>query len=880
MNASSQVVSIEGHRITLTHLDKVLYPETGTTKADVLAYYAAIAEVLIPHAMNRPATRKRWVHGIGTKENPGPMFFQKNLEPSTPSWVKRHEIAHKDHVNTYPMVNDLATLTWLGQMSALEIHVPQWQFGRTGTPRNPDRLVLDLDPGEGVGLLECAEVARLARLILQDMRLQPMPVTSGSRGIHLYAALDLSYTSDQVSAVAHELARALETDHRDLVVSDMKKSVRPGKVFVDWSQNNAAKTTIAPYSLRGRSHPMVATPRTWKELASADLEQLDYKQVLARLKRREDPLALLTADSFEHAGRDAGVANGSSAPALVSPDRLTVYRSKRDANKTPEPVLAATATASAGMSFVIQEHHARGLHWDFRLEHDGVLVSWALPRGVPVTPAQNRLAVHVEDHPLEYGSFEGNIPVGEYGAGDVSIWDRGVYELEKWRDDEVIVTLHGEADAGLGGTARFALIRTSDSHSHSSTAANNWLIHRMKPGGGASGGSRTNARPSSGPAARIAPPPSKNAYSPMLAAAGSEADLGADEWAFEMKWDGMRALAYLSLSEQSVRLVTRNGHDVTASYPDLVADLLSALAPGTGPPETEGVALDVTVLEGAVPDGAVLEGAVLDGAVLEGAVLDGAVLEGAVLDGAVLDGEIVAVDKRGRPDFGLLQTRMNLTEARSRVSAARKAPVQFMLFDVLELNGRPLTSFTYNARRDCLEAAVTATGSTQVPPRFHGDFNEAFQTSRQLGLEGVMAKRQNGRYTVGRRSRDWMKIKHFRTQEVVVGGWRPGHGNRSGAIGSLLLGVPTEGGLRYVGRVGTGFGERDLADIRSRLTRLVRKTTPFSDIPSTDAHGAVWTRPTLVAEVEFAEWTATGRLRQPSWRGWRPDKAPGDISSE
>lgn len=842
MNVSSQVVSVEGHRITLTHLDKVLYPETGTTKADVLAYYAAIADVLIPHAANRPATRKRWVHGIGTTEDPGPMFFQKNLEPSTPSWVKRHEIAHKDHVNTYPLVNDLATLTWLGQMSALEIHVPQWQFGRAGTMRNPDRLVLDLDPGDGVGLIECAEVARLARVILQHMGLQPMPVTSGSKGIHLYAALDLSYTSEQVSAVAHELARALEADHPGLVVSDMKKSVRPGKVFIDWSQNSAAKTTITPYSLRGRSHPMVATPRTWKELASADLEQLDYKQVLARLKRREDPLALLTAGSFEHPADDTGAPTGGSSPALVTPDRLTVYRGKRNATKTPEPVPATPAAASAGTSFVIQEHHARSLHWDFRLEHDGVLVSWALPRGVPVTPAQNRLAVRVEDHPIEYGSFEGNIPVGEYGAGDVYIWDRGVYELEKWRDDEVIVTLHGEPDAGLGGTARFALIRTNNSHG--SKTANNWLIHRMKPSGGASGGSRTNARPYSGPAAEIVPPPPKNAYSPMLAAAGSEADLGvdlgADEWAFEMKWDGMRALAYVSLAEQSVRLVTRNGHDVTASYPDLVADLLAALAPKTATPETDA----------------------------------------AVLDSAVLDGEIVAVDKRGRPDFGLLQTRMKLTEAREVASAARKAPAQLMLFDLLELNGRSLTGLTYTARRDRLEATVTATGSTQVPPRFDGDFAEAFQTSRQLGLEGVMAKRQDGRYTVGRRSRDWVKIKHFRTQEVVVGGWRPGRGNRSGAIGSLLLGIPTEGGLRYVGRVGTGFGERDLADIRSRLTRLVRKTTPFSDVPSTDAQSAVWVRPALVAEVEFAEWTATGRLRQPSWRGWRPDKVPGDIASE
>jgi len=817
MNASSQVASVEGHRITLTHLDKVLYPETGTTKADVLSYYAAIADVLIPHAANRPATRKRWVHGVGTLDAPGPMFFQKNLEAATPSWVKRQEIQHKNHINSYPLVNDLATLTWLGQMSALEIHVPQWQFSRTGTQRNPDRLVLDLDPGPGVGLFECAEVARWARAILHDMGLEALPVTSGSKGIHLYAALDLSYTSDQVSDVAHELARALEADHRDLVVSDMKKTLRPGKVLVDWSQNNAAKTTIAPYSLRGRSHPMVATPRTWKELASTDLQQLDFKQVLARLQRREDPLAQISAGSFECSATDRG-----AAPVLVTADRLTVYRDKRDPSKTPEPVPALAPGDTAGQSFVIQEHHARSLHWDFRLEHEGVLVSWALPRGVPTSPAQNRLAVHVEDHPLDYGTFEGNIPVGEYGAGDVSIWDRGDFDLEKWRDDEVIVTLHGEPDAGLGGTARFALIRTSAGRE----AANNWLIHRMKPRDG-SGTPRTNSRPAAGQIAHTLP---KNTYSPMLAVAGSEADLGDDGWSFEMKWDGMRALAYVSPFDRSVRLVTRNGNDVTAAYPDLTNDLLAALAADT--------------------------------------------------DTAVLDGEIVAVDQRGRPDFGLLQTRMKLTEARLVAAAAKKTPVQFMLFDLLELNGHPIIGLPYAERRTRLEAAATATGSTQLPPRFDGDFTEAFQTSRQLGLEGIMAKRQDGRYSVGRRSRDWVKIKHFRTQEVVVGGWRPGKGNRTGTIGSLLLGVPTDGALRYVGRVGTGFGDRDLVSIHATLKRLVRKTTPFSDLPQADAATAVWVRPSLVAEVEFAEWTATGRLRQPSWRGWRPDKSPSDVVAE
>jgi bifunctional non-homologous end joining protein LigD len=462
--AQNQVVTIDGHRLKLTNLNKVLYPETGTTKAEVLAYYAAIADVLIPHAANRAATRKRWVNGVGTAANPGQAFFQKNLDDSTPSWVKRRTIEHKDHANQYPLVNDLATLTWLGQIAALEIHVPQWKFGRTGQIKNPDRLVLDLDPGEGVGLQECAEVARYARVMLKDMGLDPMPVTSGSKGIHLYAALDGKQTSDQISDVAHELARALEADHPKLIVSEMKRALRDGKVLVDWSQNSAAKTTITPYSLRGRSRPLVAVPRTWRELASPDLAHLDYQQVLARMNRRKDPLAALAAG------------NPGSTESAAGPDRLNRYRAKRDAAKTPEPVPAEAAPRSDGQSFVIQEHHARNLHYDFRLEHHGVLVSWALPKGVPTEVTKNHLAVHTEDHPLGYGSFEGRIPDGEYGAGEVTIWDAGSYELEKWRDGkEVIVTLRGKRDGGLGGEKKFALIHTGGD----GKATDNWLIHLM-----------------------------------------------------------------------------------------------------------------------------------------------------------------------------------------------------------------------------------------------------------------------------------------------------------------------------------------------------------------------------------------------------------------
>jgi bifunctional non-homologous end joining protein LigD len=443
---SESVVSIDGHRLRLTHLDKVLYPETGTTKAEVISYYSAVAEVMLPHVRNRPATRKRWVNGVGTAKKPGTVFFQKDLGEGAPEWVDRRAIQHKDHSNEYPLVNDVATLTWLAQIAALEIHVPQWRFGDNGVAQNPDRLVLDLDPGDGVGLAECAEVARMARRLLRGMGLEPQPVTSGSKGIHLYAQLDGRQTADQVSAVAHELARALEADAPELVVSDMKKSLRAGKVFVDWSQNNGNKTTVAPYSLRGRLRPMVAAPRTWKELDSPALGQLDFDEVLKRVKKRGDLLA--------------GV------------DRLAAYRSKRDATKTPEPVPRKRAAPSDGKSFVIQEHHASHLHWDFRLEHDGVLVSWALPKGVPTDYKKNHLAVQTEDHPLEYGSFAGDIPKGEYGGGHVAIWDSGTYELEKWREgSEIIATLHGTKR----GSHTYALIHTGGE----GKADRNWLIHLM-----------------------------------------------------------------------------------------------------------------------------------------------------------------------------------------------------------------------------------------------------------------------------------------------------------------------------------------------------------------------------------------------------------------
>jgi len=792
----AQWVAVDGHRIELTHLDKVLYPETGTTKAEVLAYYAAVAEHLLPHVADRPATRKRWVHGVGTAGAPEAGFFQKDIGASAPSWVRRRPIEHSDHTNEYPLIDDLATLTWLAQLGALELHVPQWRFDRAGDRRPPDRLVLDLDPGDGVTLPECAGIALLARSVLVDMGLDPVAVTSGSKGIHLYAALDGRQTSAEVSSVAHELARALEADQPSLVVSEMAKRRRTGRVFVDWSQNNGSKTTIAPYSLRGRVRPTVAAPRSWRELEDPALAQLDYREVLERLAAGgADPLAAL----------------GDARPSITIPpseheDRLTEYRRKRDGARTPEPVpdeAPVPRPAGTAPAFVIQRHDARKLHHDFRLEHDGVLVSWALPKGVPADAASNHLAVRTEDHPLEYGSFEGTIPPGEYGAGQVTIWDAGTYELEKWRDDEVIATLHGEPGGQLGGPVRFALIRTSGGGDRDVPS---WLIHRMRAPGDP------------------APPTPKRtpaALAPMLAIPGAPEDLVDDgTWAFELKWDGIRAICSIEGATARVRLTSRNGKDLTGAYPEVVDEL-------------------ATTLDGR---------------------------------SAVLDGELVALDTEGRPDFSRLQRRMQLTAERDIERERRRTPVRLLLFDLLSLDDEERTALPYRDRRKLLADAVTTGSVVQVPPSIDGTLDDALEVSHRLGLEGVVAKELDGRYRMGRRSSTWVKFKHERMQEVVIAGWRPGKGGRAGGIGSLLVAVPgPDGALHYAGRVGSGFTDRELARTTTRFEELARPTTDLTGVPAADAADAHWIDPSLVGEVRFTEWTPDGRLRHPVWRGWRPE---------
>ncbi|MBL1077689.1 ATP-dependent DNA ligase [Nocardia sp. 2] len=766
--------SFGGIEVGLTNLDKVLYPATGTTKGEVIDYFTAIGPALLPHIAQRPVTRKRWPNGVEESS-----FFEKHLPDHAPKWLARRTIEHSDRTVVYPLIDNEAGMAWLGQQAALELHVPQWRFD--GAEMGPiTRLVFDLDPGPGAGLPQCAEVALILRDVVREVGLEAYPVTSGSKGIHVYVRLDRELGPNGASAIAKQVATSLQTLHPELVTATMAKSARTNKVFLDWSQNNPAKTTIAPYSLRGRAEPWVAAPRTWDEIESRKkLRHLHFEEVLRRWHEQGDLLAGLDEplpepkeaepEEAEQAGAEQGT-DGSRA----GPDRLDTYRAKRDAGRTPEPVPATAPTPGPGNRYVVQQHRARRLHWDVRLERDGVLVSWAVPKGPPTDTHENRLAVHTEDHPLEYLEFHGTIPKGEYGAGEMTIWDSGTYDTEKWRDDEVIVRFHGERLDG-----RYALIQTN---------GNQWLMHLMKDQSVPEGNGAQTYSASKGNA------PFPHGLSPMLATPGDVSTLSADDWAFETKWDGFRLIA--EIEGGAVTLHSRAGHVVTGRYPG-VASLGEELS-------------DHRV---------------------------------------VLDGEAVVFDDHGGANLGLLRADSN--------------NAVFVAFDILYLDGTSLVRKRYEDRRRVLEALAARAPSLEVPARLEGSGAQALRFSQEHGMEGVVAKRRDSVYLPGKRGQSWLKTRNWRTLQVVVGGYRS---SRNRQFASLLVGVPHDGELYYLGRVGTGFSEQEMTELSSRLRRLERKTSPFgNELSVEERKEAVWVTPKLTGTVRFMNWTEAGRLWHPAW---------------
>jgi len=856
-------VEVDGRTIRFTHPDKVLYEATGTTKADVLEYYLAVAPLLMTYAGRRPVTRKRWPDGTDDKS-----FFEKNLPSHAPDWVPRVAIEHSSRTVRYPVLDSPAALAWFAQQAALELHVPQWTL-ENDEPGRTRRIVIDLDPGEDVDLDTTAKVALRVRDLLSEAGLDSFPVTSGSKGIHLYARLEKAVTAASASKVAKQIAQSLAKQTPDLVTATMKRSIREGKVFVDWSQNSGAKTTVAPYSLRGRAEPWVAAPRSWEELGDGGLAHLHWDEVLGRLESDGDLLDGLegsaqkkatkkkstsSTGSASRAKKSGGSKKSSSSssddedPEPADTDStddthstevegcdaepasedavvtsLAEYRRKRDRRKTPEPFDGEVETDRDdvdGPIFVIQEHHARRLHFDLRLEHHGVLASWAVPKNLPTEPKDRRLAVNTEDHPLGYETFEGTIPKGEYGAGHMTIWDRGWYECEKWREDEIIVWLHGDKVSG-----RYVLVRTS-------AEKNQWIVQYMKDQSPDSFyGGRDNPKSSypegdkrargSGRDSDMADRPDAPPL-PMIPTAATVTELPDDKWAFEGKWDGYRVTIATSGAGGQARLVSRNGNSM-----DWLTDGFPGLADALERP-------------------------------------------------AVIDAELVILGSDGVPDFASLAK-----QAAAEGQDSSLPSVELFVFDVLEVDGVDLRTQAWERRRevlDLLTPALTSVDRVHVPEVLDGPGDRALAEAEEFGWEGIVAKRRDSRYESGRRSKAWLKEKLLTTTEAVVGGWRPGKGGRSGSLGSLLLGLPAETGLTYIGRVGTGFSDKQARALLEELEPLTRKTSPFVEqLPADARRDAIWVLPKLVVEVRHQGFTEDGHMRQSSWRDIRRDKLPGDL---
>lgn len=782
---TSQIAQVGKRRIELSNLKKVLYPDDGIIKAQLIEYYYRIAPTILAHVKGRPLSLVRYPDGVG-----GESFYQKNRPEWAPEWLQHVTLGEEK--KDYVIATEEASLVWIANLAGIELHQMHSRAPHFDTP---DYVVYDFDPPDGYAFAGVVEHVLAFKEHLEAMGYHPFVKTTGRKGLHVLTPIEPKWSFPEAFEAAKAVAQPFVAAHAAALTLQLKKEHRGGRVLLDIYRNRQSQSIIAAYSARGLPGAPVSTPLRWDELAALPSSQaFDLHQVPARVIEGGDPWEAFAAyatpiHTAVPRGRKRGApsapralpaveatpASDPASPKHKTPAQLESYARKRSFEKTPEPPPAPVE--GGGSAFVVHRHHASRLHYDLRLEQSGVLKSWAVPKGLPPRPGIRRLAVNVEDHPLDYVNFEGAIPKGEYGGGMMWRFAQGRYEITKEKKDGFYFRLQSRELNGEYRTHR--------------TKENQWLLERVDT-------------------------PQidwlRDPVEPMLARPADELPVGGD-YLYEVKWDGLRAL--VAIDEGVVTIRGRNRLDMTRQFPELrVPDAFRATS-------------------------------------------------------ALFDGEIVCLDAEGRPGFRNVIHRMQQRTEGGIERARGKHPAVCYLFDCLYLDGRPIVNEPLVRRREWLQDAIKA-GPTYRLSEAVDDGAPFLEAVRTLGLEGVMAKQRQSAYLPGKRGDAWLKIKLRQTAECIIIGYTRGTGERAATFGALHLAQSVDGGLKYVGKVGTGFDEESLKDVAAELKTIERGPRAVREKPLDDAR-SIWLKSKLLCEVQYASRTPDGSLREPVFLRLRPD---------
>jgi len=763
--AKYQLTQVGKHKIKLTNLDKVLFPETGIIKAELVNYYLSMSSTILRYIKNRPLSLIRYPDGIQAHQ-----FFQKDKPDWAPKWIETVALG-KGRKKEYMLANQDAIMVWLANLASVELHITQDK-----APKNevPNFIIFDLDPSDGQPFAEIKDIAVRLKEFIEPLGYRAFVKTSGGKGIHLFIPIEPVYDYDTMFDAVEQIGKDFVKMYSADITLKIQKEARQGKLLLDIYRNRSSQTIIAPYSVRGREGAPVSMPLTWEKLSiTNDPIEYNLRNVFELVKNEGDSWegfssygAFLHTDKTNRSGAEIVLPESAH---YKTPEQLADYAAKRDFSKTPEPAPAVLKTD--GNAFVLHRHHASSLHYDLRLEKDGTLLSWAVPKGLPHKPGIKRLAVETEPHPIQYLQFDGEIPKGEYGGGMMWIYARGKYEITK--------------EKKTGFYFRLSSPQLEGEYRMHNTKPKEWLLERVDSD-----------------LIRIIDDP----IAPMLADQTKKIPRNHADYFYEVKWDGIRAI--ISIEEGIVKIRSRNQNDLTAQFPDLTR-----------------------------------------------------LTESFRISNGIFDGEIVCLDSAGRPDFKRVISRMHSQNEARIESGTRKHPAVCYLFDCLYLDGRSLINEPIERRRIWLKDSIKKGGNYRVSEEMD-DGKALYEAAREMNLEGIMAKRRQSKYSMAKRSTDWLKIKFRQTQEVYIIGYTQAEGERKATFGALHIAEVTGKQILYRGKVGTGFSAEKQAEIRALIDLEDIIAKPIEE-KTADDRVSTWIAPRISCNIEYASLTANGTYREP-----------------